>query len=427
MENQRYCSEEERAAYVKIEAPMQRLVARVGDFQHSFDGWDPVWTILFQDRRKRWNALHVSYYNGDYFISCRVLDMWRQSWQWKLRPGEYCKPDANAISFHDDWPEVMTIEDALAWLDDVERDWVRMYRRLERDWPKRFREGRIARALVERYVPQFPKQRELAGSETVKYFCELVESHYYAREDDERFFMDDMTAGDYLELCRIGLSAIDEKKDSQRPLSGAEYYARHSYNGSLGSILKLPPDSPEEFRKWIKEDEPYGWHDGGHQFWIGPGRIHLYASLEEDQRTRRERYRVSFTACFACTAFNLVKMAVAFHKAGRHVYLHGAKTLRDVMLACDEIEIVPEGGDTRYSGGGKNFEKIELYDLGGRFVNVRDYVNWKPLPILRPRVLEYKRLDIMDNVKIRDRNAKTRTKGGKEILSLVKSKGERMK
>ena len=90
-------------------------------------------------------------------------------------------------------------------------------------------------------------------------------------------------------------------------------------------------------------------------------------------------------------------MAVAFHKAGKHVYLHGAKALRDVMLACDELEIVPEGSDTRYSGGGKHFEKIELNELGSRFVNVRDFVKWNPLPILRPRVLGYRRLDMMDN------------------------------
>jgi hypothetical protein len=92
-----------------------------------------------------------------------------------------------------------------------------------------------------------------------------------------------------------------------------------------------------------------------------------------------------------------VKVGVAFHKAGKHVYLHGAKALRDVMLACDELEIVPEGSDTRYSGGGKHFEKIELNELGSRFVNVRDFVKWNPLPILRPRVLGYRRLDMMDN------------------------------
>ena len=397
MQNQQFISEEERAAYAKIEAPMLRLIARIGDFQHSFDGWDPVWTVLFQDRRKRWNSLHVSYYNGNYFITCHVLDMWRQYWQWKVRIGEFCKPDENAICLHNDWPEVSTIEDALAWLDEVERDWIGMYRRLECDWPKRFREGRVARMFVERYVPQFPKQRELAGDEAVKYFCELVESHYYANEDDERFFIDEMTAGDYLELCRIGLSALDDKKDERHPLSGAEYYSRNSYNGSSGTILKVPRDSPEEFWKWIKEKEPYGWHDGGHQFWIGPGRIHLYASLEEDRRAKKERYKLSFTACFASTAFNLVKMAVAFHKAGKHVYLYEARALRDVMLACDELEIVPEGSDTRYSGGGKHFEKIELYELGSRFVNVRDFVKWNPLPILRPRALGYRRLDIMDN------------------------------
>ena len=108
MQNQQFISEEERAAYAKIEAPMLRLIARIGDFQHSFDGWDPVWTVLFQDRRKRWNSLHVSYYNGNYFISCHVLDMWRQYWQWKVRLGEFCKPDENAICLHNDWPEAST-------------------------------------------------------------------------------------------------------------------------------------------------------------------------------------------------------------------------------------------------------------------------------------------------------------------------------
>ena len=42
MQNQQFISEEERLAYAKIEAPMLRLIARIGDFQHSFDGWDPV-------------------------------------------------------------------------------------------------------------------------------------------------------------------------------------------------------------------------------------------------------------------------------------------------------------------------------------------------------------------------------------------------
>ena len=69
MQNQQFISEEERAAYAKIEAPMLRLIARIGDFQHSFDGWDPVWTVLFQDRRKRWNSLPVSYYNGNCFMT----------------------------------------------------------------------------------------------------------------------------------------------------------------------------------------------------------------------------------------------------------------------------------------------------------------------------------------------------------------------
>ena len=38
MKDQQYYSEEERVAYAKVEASMQRLIARVGDSQHSFDG-----------------------------------------------------------------------------------------------------------------------------------------------------------------------------------------------------------------------------------------------------------------------------------------------------------------------------------------------------------------------------------------------------
>ena len=104
-------------------------------------------------------------------------------------------------------------------------------------------------------------------------------------------------------------------------------------------------------------------------------------------------------------------MAVAFDKAEKHVYLHDAKALRDVMLASDELEIVPEGEDTRYSSGGEHFERIELNELGCRFVNVRDYVIWNPLPIFRPRTLGNRRWDLMENDRASAPNPAAPSKG----------------
>jgi hypothetical protein len=78
-------------------------------------------------------------------------------------------------------------------------------------------------------------------------------------------------------------------------MTGEDYYKMNGYNRSSGSIFDVPRESPDEFRKWIKEEEPYGWHDGGHQFWIGPGRIHLGVHLEPPHGQEGEVYKVTLS------------------------------------------------------------------------------------------------------------------------------------
>ena len=384
-------TDEEKAYLKRLEAAFNSLIKRLEDFQHDWDGWDPVWRLYFRDRKKRWNRIIASYYNGDYFVSCLYGGFLSQYWEWKIKPGEYCRENENGFHDGNEWPTVEVLEDAMRYLDEVEKDWVGAYRRLERDWPKNRREGTVPRAVLHRYIPNFPRVNELAGEDNVRYFCELVESHYYTGRYDrnKRFYREEMTAGDYLELCRIGLGAIDAEKGAKRKKTGAEYYAKNSYNFSFGTILKVPADSREEFRKWIKEEEPYGWHDGGHQFWIGPGRIHLAVYLDAPEGEEKDWYKLSLSACFSSASYNLVKMAVAFHKAGVHIPLADYKEIREAMLAEDTLAIVPEGGDTRYAGHNGAYESIWLSEIGRRYVNIRDFVQWKPMPILRPKSAKY--------------------------------------
>ena len=167
-------------------------------------------------------------------------------------------------------------------------------------------------------------------------FCELVEGKYYSPvcEKEGRFYRKDMTADDYLELVRIGLEAtVDAERHADRPMTGEDYYKMNGYNCSSGSIFDVPRNSPEEFRKWIKQEEPYGWHDGGHQFWIGPGRIHLSVHLEKPHGQKEELYKVTLSAWFAWTAYNLARVAVAFYEHGMHVDLCDYENIRKALLA----------------------------------------------------------------------------------------------
>ena len=384
--------EESEVLLKRLETPFNRLVGRIVDFQNDWDRCDPIWRFCWQDRHRRWQETQISYYNGVFFIANWGEDRYRDFWMWEIKLGEFCREHDNGTHDHHPWPRVEHLEDMLAWLDAVEKDWLRICRKVKKEWPNNRRNGYVPRAIVHRYVPKFPRQDELAGEETVRRFCELVEGKYYSPsyEKEDRFFREEMTAGDYLELVRIGLEAtVDAERRTDRPMTGEDYYKMNGYNRSLGSIFDVPRESPDEFRKWIKEEEPYGRHDGGHQFWIGPGRIHLGVHLEKPHGQEDEMYKVTLSASFAWTAYNLARMAVAFYDRGIHVYLHGYEDIRKALLAEDDLAIVEHGGDTRYAGHNGAFESIWLSDIGSRYAALKDFVRWKPMPMLRPREHRY--------------------------------------
>ena len=384
--------EEAEALLKRLEELFNRVVVRIIDFQNDWDHCDPIWHFCWQDRRGKWYETQISYYNGMYFVVNCGEGGHRDSWTWEIKSGEFCREYDNGSHGHHPWPRVEQLEDMLAWLDIVEKDWLRVCRKVEKEWPNNRRNGFVHRAVVHRYVPDFPRQDMLAGEETVRKFCELVEGKYYSPNyrNEARFFRKDMTAGDYLELVRIGLEAtVDAERRTDRPMTGEDYYKMNGYNRSMGSIFDVPRDSPEEFRKWIKEEEPYGRHDGGHQFWIGPGRIHLSVNLEKPSGQEKEQYKVMLSARFAWTAYNLARMAVAFHDRGIDVYLYDYENIRKALLAEDDLAIVERGGDTRYAGHNGAFESISLSDIGSRYAALKEFVRWNPLPMLRPREHRY--------------------------------------
>jgi hypothetical protein len=256
-----YIEEEAETLLRQLENLFNRLVVRIVDFQNDWDRCDPIWRFCWQDRQKKWSKARISYYNGIYFFSNRGENIYRDFWIWEIKPGEFCREYDNGSHERNPWPRVEQLEDMLSWLELVEKDWMRVYRKVEKEWPNNRRNWYVPRAVVHRYVPKFPRQDKLAGEETVRKFCEMVEGKYYSPTCDNEcmFYRKAMTAGDYLELVRIGLEAtVDAERHRDRPMTGEDYYKMNGYNRSWGSIFKVPRDSPEEFHKWIKEEEPYG-------------------------------------------------------------------------------------------------------------------------------------------------------------------------
>ena len=74
---------------------------------------------------------------------------------------------------------------------------------------------------------------------------------------------------------------------------------------------------------------------------------------------------------------------------GIHVYLQDYEDIRKALLAEDDLAIVEHDGDTRYAGHNGAFESIWLSDIGSRYAALKDFVRWKPMPMLRPREHRY--------------------------------------
>lgn len=174
-----FWSEEMESVWKRLEELFGKLIVRIVDFQNDWDRCDPIWRFCWQTRKGKWYEAKISHYNGVYFFVNCGERWYEDSWIWEVKPGEFCREyDSGAHERHP-WPRVEDLEDMLAWLDRVEKDWMSVYRKVEKEWPNRRRNGSVSRAVVERYVKDFPRQGELAGKEIVEKFCAIVEGKYY--------------------------------------------------------------------------------------------------------------------------------------------------------------------------------------------------------------------------------------------------------
>ena len=109
-----WLSDEAEACLKQLEKPFCRLVVRIADFQNDWDRCDPIWRFCWQDRRRKWYAARVSYYNGVYYVSNFGESWYRDSWIWEVKPGEFCREYDNGAHDHQPWPIALP-KDFVRW------------------------------------------------------------------------------------------------------------------------------------------------------------------------------------------------------------------------------------------------------------------------------------------------------------------------
>ena len=224
------------------------LATRLDRFWNGFSGPDPTWDIPYPIPRRKgcWGRCYASRYNGTtYFGFAAHWARWRAD----------ANPAKNEFKLDDDhlWLDrqnmVLGADDVLAWLSEVERDPDRANRRIAEEFPKDERMGVVPRSIVERYIPDAYSIGKALGPAKSRAFVRIHASGYFHREENAQ--LEDMTANQFFEYCRIAYLAAERKDDHlDRTLTGREMYHRYA-DGRCGALLEIDPDSPDEFLAWL--------------------------------------------------------------------------------------------------------------------------------------------------------------------------------
>ena len=323
-----------------------KLNKKLDVFRHGFSGPDPYWDIPYpiRGKRNRWGRCYA----------CRYKSHTGFGFANRLRAGVDTANGKFDFDFKDIWFDRKT---AFAAVDDV-----------------------------------------------------LAWSGYFWRKENAQ--VEDMTANKFFEYCRIAYLASEEKNDHlDRSLSGREMYDRYS-DGRYGALLDIDPDSTEEFMKWLDGKVPCDRHGGDHPWEIKRGgnttHIDLYVHrareydwyVNDEDRKKAEsstKVIVGLRGHHIGRIVETVKMFLALRKVDLPIWLDDAESVRNRILALDNIGIIPDSdslhrGWQEYPSDFKIADVMHFASFGQMRRFALPFVSWKPLPVLVPTTCARRRI-----------------------------------
>lgn len=357
------------------------FLKELDSFAHNLSSTDRVWNILFPDPQEKWHHLHINQYRQTYYITHisgdsggLEIELGKDVKQTTRQPGKTT------------WETLLTA--ARQWLRVVRKDWIKANKRIQLEYPLRYRYGIVPNALIRASLPTIYQLDKELGETNTMTVVRLVEEGFFHQQQNTQ--LTTMTAADYFHYCKIAyLAAKCQDENIDESLSGREMYARYA-DGRHEGLLDIAPDSPQAFADWIDGKHPLK-KVGGHPWEIKRGgnttHINLSVTRPPYQQTG---FKVELRGEAISRMVETLQMLLAIHAANLPITIANPEGVRKRLLAQDNIGLVPAYASlhraNQHFGKEQDVFDVLHYDDLGRFKRrITPFITWEPLPILKPR------------------------------------------
>ncbi len=370
------------------------FAAEIEGFAWDLSVTDRVWNLVFPGERGKWHQLHVSKYRKTFFVTHVEGDLGCL----EIEPGKGVR-FADPMGFgyghgnRDErrWPAWESlIARACRWLQVVRKDWVGAAKRVQFEYPLRYRYGVVPHAVVRACLPDIYRLDLELGPRKIQRIVRLVEEGHFNR--DENTVAPTMTAGDFFDICKIAYIAgrrRDERVD--KTMTGRQMYEQFA-DGRDDGLLEIDPSSSQEFADWIDGSHPKR-DRGGHPWEIkrGGNTTHIDLAVFRPSPGCRKGFKIQLRGEALGRMAEVVCMLLAIHAAGWPISIADPENVRRRLLAQDNVGIVPAYASLHRSSAHfpreqHVFEVLAFDDLGRHKRRIAPFITWEPLPIMRPRV-----------------------------------------
>ena len=376
---------------MKIDIQVGEFIKELGSFAYEMSSLDRVWNLLFPDPKGCWHHLHVINYKQTFYIT----DVDGEGGGLEFEPGKVVRvSDYPGIGrYGRESPEGLNaVWDALItwahrWLGTVQRDWIKANKRVLAEYPLSRRYGLVSSALVRASRPgMYRLDQELGRGKTQK-LVDLVENGFFMQAVNTE--VPAMTAADYFRYCKIAYLAGQRKGEAiDESLSGREMYARYA-DGRHSGLLDMDADSSQEFADWIDGVHPK-YCCGGHPWEIkrGGNTTHIDLSVSRPSLYRKQGFKIELRGESIGRMVETMRMLLAIHAAKLPVSIANPEGVRQLLLAQDNIGIVPcydslHRTTQRFPKEKHVFDVMYYAELGRYKRRLAPFISWDPLPLLR--------------------------------------------
>jgi hypothetical protein len=219
------------------------------------------------------------------------------------------------------------IASARKWLKVARKDWIKANKRIQVEYPLRYRYGVAPNALIRASLPDVYRLDKELGKDRTWKLVRLVEDGFFLKAENTE--VSSMTASDYFQYCRIAYIAgkrkeetVDESSSGRRKeetvdesSSGREMYSRYA-DGRHEGLLDIDPASEQEFADWIDGKHPKRG-GGGHPWEIkrGGNTTHIDLTVSRPFSYRKEGFKVELRGKSIGRMVETMRMFLAIHEA----------------------------------------------------------------------------------------------------------------